>query len=138
MAVHHIPVKTFVYHPLCEGIVGIPSAVVLETPDMNKMIYCFNCHGKIYVNETYWPDPIYYEDDEVMQVKKHIAETDDKCLPNLISIPQKWVVIDAPTGAGKTTTIERLLEENREISVLVVAKFTTLVRNLAEKYEKIH
>lgn len=133
---HEIPIGTFVYHELCEGRYGIPSAVVRETRDLNKMIFCFNCKMKIFVNGSYWPEPILYEEDEKMTVIKHMEETEETKLPDLLSIPQKWLIIDAPTGAGKTTSIEKLVRAQPDKSVLVIAKFTTLVRNLAERYLK--
>jgi hypothetical protein len=63
---HYIDVNTWVYHDICEGRVGRPSAVVRETHDLNKMIYCFNCQASIFVNETYWPDSIDYKNEEVL------------------------------------------------------------------------
>jgi hypothetical protein len=63
---HYIDVNTWVYHDSCEGRVGIPSAVVRETHDLNKMIYCFNCQESIFVNATYWPDSINYTNGEVL------------------------------------------------------------------------
>lgn len=97
------------------------------------MIFCFNCGTKIFVNETYWEDPIHYEENEVKIIEKYLDDVKD--LPNLLTIPQKWIVIDAPTGAGKTTKIEKLLAADTDSKVLVIAKFTTLVRNLAEKFQ---
>jgi superfamily II DNA or RNA helicase len=48
--------------------------------------------------------------------------------------PQKFIVIDAPTGAGKTEYVRKQVEKFGDRSVLVIAKFISLVVNLSERY----
>lgn len=122
------------FHDACDDRQGRATAIVRETQDYNKMVYCFNCHGKIFVHETYWEDPILYSQNEIYTIDdKYITKIRD--LPRLSAriyeSQQKWIVIDAPTGSGKTWLIKEMLENNPSTKVLVIAKFTTLVRNLS-------
>lgn len=48
--------------------------------------------------------------------------------------PQKFIVIDAPTGSGKTEYVRSQVEKHSNMSVLVIAKFISLVVNLSERY----
>lgn len=126
------------FHDACDQRQGTATAIVNETRDLNKMVYCFNCSGRIFVNETFWDDPIHYDPHtEIKTIKEHINKDGREDLPNIFQISQKWIVIDAPTGTGKTTAIGNLLLQTPNVKVLAIAKFTSLVRNLAERWNLV-
>jgi hypothetical protein len=65
---YQIPIKTFVFHEDCEGTVGTPSAQVLQTNDMGLAVYCFNCNTSTFANECWRPDPILYQENEIIDL----------------------------------------------------------------------
>jgi hypothetical protein len=128
---HDIEVGTYVFHDACDERSGAATAKVNETKDLNKMVHCFNCGERIYINETFWEDPIFYDTTEIQEVGTHIPT---EGMTKIFEIPQKWIIIDAPTGTGKTTVVEEQLKLYPQAKVLAIAKFTTLVRNLSQRF----
>ena len=129
--IHSIPLGTYVFHSVCEQTThGVPSAIVNETKDYGKMVFCFNCGLSTFIVETFRPEQILYGPEEIVTINEHIVHNE-----SLIDLPQKWVIVDAPTGSGKTKLIADDIKRHHRKSVLAVAPYVALVKNLAMRFD---
>lgn len=78
--------------------------------------------------ETWRPDPIYYQDNEkvaLVEDNNYRIVCEDL---DMSTLSQKWIIIDAPTGAGKTHLIHENLPRFEKVLVVVprISLTTTL------------
>lgn len=113
-------------------LIGIPSARVIKSKHGALGIYCFNCHTITWAISIW--DPEYLGDnlmpeDIVIDEAVEQINYDGRVDIDLLNCNQKFIVVDAPPGTGKTHLVSNFIRhpanENKRIL------FPTFRRSLA-------
>lgn len=109
---------------------GSPSAVVLDPYDQSPGYYCFNCQRCTWEEYCWDLGDVGYTSADLIG-PEHVYVADAGVVD--FAVPQKFCVLDSPTGSGKTFVLGRYLEQRPGASVLVVTFRSALASYMANR-----
>lgn len=86
--------------------VGVPSAMKYALDSGTIVIHCFACNRTEFIMDTY--DPLPYND-YTLADEKYVSDYFDRHDPTYSQMKNKFSIISAPCGSGKTTMMKRFL-----------------------------
>lgn len=123
----------YVYHAVCEGVEGTPSACVCVSKDEMLLVYCFNCQMSTFCLPSYNPAKVQFPTKmKLAPGQKYLNEEGFPLNVDLAAGP-KWIVLDAPTGSGKTELLKSYLATNRDVSVCSINPRIAMARTGSQR-----